>query len=323
MTLTVMLILISTCLKPSSYGYWGFFAHRLINRIAVFGLPLEMLDFYKQNIGFLTDKATAPDSRRYRFKNEAPRHFIDLDIYGDSAWNKLPRRWSEAVELFGEDSLMKHGIAPWHIQFMKYQLTEAFLNQDAEAILRLSADIGHYISDAHVPLHTTRNYNGQLTGQLGIHGFWESRLPELFSDQYDLFVGKAFYIEDPTTLTWDIVRESHAAVDSILLFERQLSELTNASKKYSYELRKGQTVRTHSEFFSSRYHEKLNGMVERRLRASILRVSSFWYTCWVDGGQPNIEGFLTESISDSLPIIDLPNVEFRNHESVERVNQEN
>jgi hypothetical protein len=58
---------------------------------------------------------------------------------------------------------------------MLNRLTRAFKEHDRERILRYSADLGHYIGDAHVPLHCTRNYNGQLSGQHGIHGFWESR----------------------------------------------------------------------------------------------------------------------------------------------------
>ena len=50
----------------------------------------------------------------------------------------------------------------------------------------------YYVGDAHVPLHTTENYNGKMTGQKGIHGFWESRLPEINADNYNFFVLKAF-----------------------------------------------------------------------------------------------------------------------------------
>src|SRR5690625_6385588 len=70
--------------------------------------------------------------------------------------------------------------------------------KNEERIIRLCADIGNYVADAHVPLHTTVNYNGQLTGQTGLHAFWESRIPELFAqDHFSAWVGPARYIEDP------------------------------------------------------------------------------------------------------------------------------
>src|SRR4029453_7600387 len=92
------------------------------------------------------------------------------------------------------DNFTLHGILPYNLEPLLMHLIDAFLKKDARRILQLSADIGHYIADAHVPLHTSQNYNGQLTGQEGIHAFWESRLPELFSERYDFFVGKAGYI---------------------------------------------------------------------------------------------------------------------------------
>jgi hypothetical protein len=153
------IILVGVALLCSS---WGFFAHRKINQLAVFTLPPAMSGFYKKNIEYISESAVNPDRRRYAIPEEAPRHYIDLDDYGDSAIYKLPRYWSDAVKQFGEDSLNAHGIVPWHINRVYYQLKDAFFIKDPDRILRLSADLGHYIADAHVPLHTTKNYDGQL-----------------------------------------------------------------------------------------------------------------------------------------------------------------
>src|SRR5690606_3261262 len=166
--------------------YWGFYAHSLINRQAVFSLPPEMISFYKPHIDFITEKAVNPDKRRYAVEGEAEKHFIDLDIYGDSALWVLPKYWPEAIEKFSEDSLRENGIGPWSAYLTMLSLTRAFEQKNTAAILRLSADLGHYLGDLNVPLHTTENYNGQLTGQEGIHGFWESRVPELMATGYSL-----------------------------------------------------------------------------------------------------------------------------------------
>ena len=155
-------------------------------------------------------------------------------------------------------------------------------------ILKYSADIGHYIGDAHVPLHTTENYNGQLTDQKGIHGLWESRLVEINAENYDYFIGKAVYISDLNTFIWDAVKASHLGVDSVLTIERQLTKEMPSDKKYSFERRGNTTVSVYSKEFSDEYHERLNGMVERRLRAAISAVGSIWYTAWVDAGQPDL-----------------------------------
>ena len=295
-------LLLATILPVSAMENpeWGFWAHRRINRLAVFRLPNEMQIFFKNNIDFLTENAVNPDRRRYAVVGEAERHYIDLDVYGDSALHILPRYWKDAVAKIGEDSLRKHGIVPWYLQTAAFQLTEAFKAKDAKRILRISADLGHYIADAHVPLHTTRNYNGQLTKQEGIHAFWESRLPELFADDYQLWIGEPHYIENVSKEVWRIVAESHAASDSVFLFEKQLTESFDPDKKYSYELRNNVLTRTYSREFSERFHVMLKGQVERRMKASVAMVGDMWYTCWVNAGQPNLDEIagLSTTIAD-------------------------
>ena len=271
---------------------WGFFGHRLLNRLAVYTLPPEMVGFYKASSEYLTANATRPDARRTVVPGEAPRHFLDVDAYGDSALTThgrgLPRRYADAVARYGEDSLLRHGIVPYQVLLMKGQLTAAFRARDAEQILRLSADMGHYVADACVPLHTTRNYNGQLSGQRGIHGLWESRLPELLSADYDFFTGPAPYLERPSDVIWATVARSHAAVDSVLRFEKELSARFADDQKYGYEPRGNATVRVYSKDFSRAYHARLGGQVERQLRLAARLIGAFWYSAWVDAGQPEL-----------------------------------
>lgn len=298
---------------------WGFYAHQQINRLAIFTLPPEMIGFYKQHIRYLTESAVNPDKRRYIMQGEAPRHYIDLDLYGDSALYKLPRQWREAVAMYTEDTLLARGTVPWHIGLVKYQLTQAFLERNETRILRFSADLGHYLADAHVPLHTTSNYNGQLTGQHGIHGFWESRLPELFAEDYDFFVGKAEYLPDPQAAAWQAVASAHLALDSVLTMERELTERFASGKKYSFEERGNATVRVYSYDFSKAYHERLNGMVERQMRLAIKAVGDFWYTCWVDAGQPDLHSLHHTPEMDTVRAATPVLVEDRSHESGEVV----
>ena len=276
---------------------WGFFAHKKINRLAVFTLPPAMAGFYKKNIEYITESAVNPDRRRYAIPEEAPRHYIDLDDYGDSAIYKLPRYWSDAVKQFGEDSLNAHGIVPWHIYRVYNQLKGAFFLKDPDRILHLSADLAHYIADAHVPLHTTKNYDGQLTDQIGIHGFWESRLPELYFDDYEFFVGKASHISNVQLTAWQVVIKSNHAVDSVLRFEKILFE-ESGGKKFNFETKGKQTVKVVSEEYSRLYHEMLSGMVERQFRASVKMTGDIWYTAWVDAGQPDLKSLINYKPSE-------------------------
>jgi len=289
-----MLFVIGMC--PSAVFGWGFWAHQRINRMAVFTLPVEMLHVYKKNIDYVTQHAVDPDSRRYAVEGEAPRHFIDIDHYGTYPFDNVPRKWKDAIEAFGEDTIMEYGIVPWHINHAYYDLRDAFKSKDLLRIMKLSSDIGHYIADANVPLHTTENYNGQLTGQKGIHGLWESRLPELFAEGYDFYIGQAKYLESVQMEAWSMVLESHLALDSVLRFEKLLTGKFPSDQKYSFENRANVLVKTYSKEFCEAYHRMLAGMVERRIRSSIIRVGSIWYTAWIDAGQPNLKELITKEL---------------------------
>ena len=268
--------------------FWGFFGHALINRQAVYSLPPEMLTLYKKELAYLAEKSVNPDRRRYAVKGEAEKHFIDLDHYGDSARFLLPKYWAGALEQYPEDSLRAHGIGPWSTYLTFLSLTKAFAAKDQASILRLSADLGHYLGDLNVPLHTTQNYNGQLSGQTGIHGFWESRIPELQAKNYTFWVGKASYVNDPQQALWEAVYRAHAQVDSVLKFEKLVTEKIPEGQKYSYEERGGQTVRVYSREFTEAYALALNQQVERQMRASIQMIADFWYTAWINAGQPDL-----------------------------------
>lgn len=224
----------------------------------------------------------------WRVDCDTLRALFDPD--GDYSWDCATVR---AFDRFSE-----YGILPYFLPQMQQRLTEAFRQGDPGRILRLSAEMGHYVGDAHVPLHTTENYNGQLTDQVGIHAFWESRLPELFADaEYDFFVGKAQYIADPKAYFWKMVLDSHVLLDSVLVIERELSRTFPADKQYCYEERLGRTIRTQCREYALAYHRRLSGMVERRMRDAILAVGSCWYTAWIDAGQPDLGRLKDGSLS--------------------------
>jgi hypothetical protein len=150
-----------------------------------------------------------------------------------------------------------------------------------------------------VPLHTSSNHNGQFTNQRGIHGFWESRIPEMLAEQdWDLFVGRARYIKNPLEYSWQRVLESAAEADSVLAFERRLNDRFDADKKYAFENRNGVMVKQYSSGYSVAYNNLLDGMIERRLRQSIYSVASFWYTAWVNAGQPDLRKLMNKDFSE-------------------------
>lgn len=287
-------------IAQSSFA-WGFWAHQRINRLAVFTLPPEMFQLYKTHIEYLTEHAVDPDKRRYAVEWEAPRHYIDVDHYGEYPFDNVPRRWNKAVDKFSEDTLNAYGTVPWHIQVEMAKLTKAFKTKDLNRILKISADMGHYVADGIVPLHTTENYNGQMTNQKGIHGLWESRLPEIYGMEWDYFVGKSQYLDDPLETAWDNALTAHICLDSVFGFEAQLTEDFPSDQKYSYEKRGNVSTLVYSREFCEAYHDKLSGQVERRIRRSVLMVGSFWFTAWVNAGQPDLSDLTDEQIEVKEP----------------------
>ena len=276
---------------------FGFAAHRKINRMAVFTLPPEMIGFFRLHIEYITEHSIDPDRRAHTVPGEAPRHYIDIDHFGTNPFDSMPRRWRDAVEKYSEDTLQKYGVLPWHVNTMMYRLTRAFEDEDVDRILYNATHLGHYISDLCTPLHTTKYYNGRVPEQRGIHALWESRLVELYADSYNYLVGRAEYIESPLDRAWELIEESHAHVDSIYLVFDSLMTHMPPDVIFAHEMRGQSTQRTFSRTFSHAMHQAMQGMVERQMRRAVKSTGDFWYTAWVNAGQPDLYKLESKALS--------------------------
>jgi S1/P1 Nuclease len=274
---------------------WGVWGHNHINKGAVLALPKEMGMFFYNHVDYLVIESTGPDQRKYTYgdKSEFCRHYIDLENYHYTTRDNMPRTLADAQTKYGKDMLDKSGILPWYIQEMMKKLTAALKNKRKAEILLLAADLGHYIGDAHMPLHTTENHDGQLTGQQGIHAFWESHLPELFGKTYNLYTGEAHYIKDVERATWDIIDSSYSLVGMLLTTEARMKRDNPEDKQYvigadGKPKKNSFGTVVHTYEYAHVYHELLNGMVERQMRKAIKLTADFWYTAWVNAGKPDL-----------------------------------
>lgn len=303
-----LFIVIAICIAAGgvyrSLG-WGVWGHNHINKGAILALPREMGMFFYNHADFITEESTVPDLRKYTMNDKAEgcRHYIDLEAYDYTTQARMPATLNEAIEQYGKDTVNKYGILPWYIQDMMDKLTTAFKNKRKTEILFLAADLGHYIGDAHMPLHTTINHNGQLTGQVGIHAFWEAQLPELFGKNYNLYTGEAHYISDVRKATWNIIDSSYRQVNTLLSRESKMRADNPEDKQYvmgsdgkPLKNKYGQPV--HAYEYAHVYHELLNGMVEKQMRLAIKATADFWYTAWVNAGRPDLgdldPGYVTD-----------------------------
>lgn len=261
---------------------WGFEGHKTINRMAIFTLPSEVSPFFIKNIEYITEHSTAPDSRRYSIKKEGAGHYIDLEFYSniDSLQNLS---WKKITSIVPEDSLYKHGVLPWRIIQYKYLLQNAFQNKSYKDIIKFASELGHYIADAHVPLHTTKNYNGQFTNQHGIHSLWETKVVNLFINDLNFFTKKAEYISYLQPFIWEIITNSNLDVNRVLKTEEILS---NESFVTKYSFPSKNEKKTFSNSYIKEYSRRLDGMVEKRIKLAIQNLGSVWYTAWIDAGQP-------------------------------------
>lgn len=296
--LIIFLILCLVLFNSTSLVSFGFYAHRKINRMAVFTLPPEMIGLFKKNIEYITEHSIDPDKRAHTVDGEAPKHYMDMEQYGNI--DSIPMYWRDAVARYTEDTLMTHGMLPYHIYTMYFRLKEAFKEEDLDKILFNAANIGHYIGDACTPLHNTRYYNGRKPEERGIHGFWETRLPELYTEKFDFFVGRAQYIEKPPLYIWQLVKESNAAVDSIYSVLDEMMTSYPFDKMYAFEMRGQAMVKQYSEDYSKIFNEKTGNMVEKQMRRAVLAVSSMWFTAWVDAGQPDLKRLEDKEVSEKL-----------------------
>jgi hypothetical protein len=250
--------------------------------------------FFFQNKESLVYNSPRPDIRRNTDSTEATKHFIDLEAYGKDAAHEMPINWTAAVQKYSKDSLLKYGYVPYHVIYMKERLTAAFKIGNKDSILFYAADLGHYISDANVPLHTTLNYDGQLTNQKGLHSLWESMIPEIEIVKYQLYSShKAKYLKNPALSIWEGVRRAADLVPDLLEKERSVSLNFTDAQKYRIQMRRGVETKSYTSEFAKAYAVALQSSINDQLIHSADMMADFYYTAWVDAGKPDLSSLTT------------------------------
>ena len=275
---------------------WGFLVHRTIHQLAVYELPKKMQPFFYKNMNYLVENAGRPDQRRNTDSTEASKHFIDLEMFGDSAAWKMPFSWDDAVKKYSKDSLLKYGYVPYYIIVMKNKLTNAFRLGNNDSILFYASDLAHYIGDANVPLHTSANYDGQLTNQTGLHSLWESMIPEIEIEQYNLYSNhKAKYLGNPEQTVWNTIRHSFELATDVFAKEIEVTTQFVDSTKYRTQTRRGKEVKSYTSAFARAYSKALGQTINDQLLNSSKMIADFWYTAWVDAGKPDLNSLSGQS----------------------------
>lgn len=278
---TLILVMLGAGLflfQAASYG-WGFLAHKMINRQAVEALPAEMRPFFENHKEYLAEHAIDPDLWRKDDPNEGVRHYIDIDMYGPYPFLELPRFYDVAIQKFSSDTVNSRGIAPWWIENQFNRLVRLMQQNATDSLLIVAAAVGHYVSDLHVPLHTIENYDGQLTGNKGIHFRFEAWMIEEFADKIKWNVKQVVYIDDPRAYMFDVVFNSYLFADGILQADNQSKK---PGKRY-------ENKEDYDNEYISALHQRVGPLAEQQMSGAATAVASLWYSAWIKAGKPTLK----------------------------------
>ena len=279
----IWLIIVPLALT-SFVGAWGYDGHRRINYIASKQLKGPFGQFLKNNSDPLKWYAVAPDYNKDIDSEEFHRHFIDADYYDEYPFTKIPKKYEELISLYGEDKIRKYGVAPWAINETCERIIDLLKkNQLEEAIYNMGV-VGHYIADLHMPLHTVINYNGQFSGNDGIHKRWEHRLVDEYVKKIKP-VGKIEKVNDPWSFSMKIVKESFKLHHLILEADTKARKLL--TKEQADRLNSYDVLSFEKPYLDSLYDDTGNLLNERMGRA-VMRLASLWNYCWEQAGRPKL-----------------------------------
>jgi hypothetical protein len=262
---------------PTRSQAWGFEAHAFIMGRAIDLLPSEIRPFFVANRTFLVEHTIDPDLwRNAGFTEEPPRHFIDIDAYGAYPFTELPRDYDAALKRYGLETLRKNGLLPWRTAEVGGWLRRAFEQVPKGAryapgdVKFFSAVLGHYVSDGHVPFHAVTNYDGQLSGQSGIHARWEGELFTRYQQRLSIKPGPVHPIPNIRDFMFDTVLAGSQLTQGVLDADRA-------------------AIGTHDEY-DDRYYDGFfaatRPVLERRLSESVTAVASAITSAWEQAGRP-------------------------------------
>ncbi|MBT4149731.1 MAG: hypothetical protein HOE46_05095 [Candidatus Marinimicrobia bacterium] len=277
-------LLIITLAPISFIGAWGYDGHRRINYIASRQINGPFGQFLKQNSEPLKWYAVTPDYNKKIDKEEFHKHFIDSDFYDDYPFDNIPKNYSTLVSKYGEDNIKKYGIAPWTIKETSDRIIDLLKrNQFEEAVYNMGV-LGHYISDLHMPLHTVINYDGQFSGNEGIHKRWELHLVNKYIKNIKP-VGEIETVEDPWTFSMKIVKESFKVHHLILEADTKARKLL--TKEQAEKLKSYETLSFEKPYLDVLFAET-GDLLRDRLGRAVIRLASIWKYCWEEAGKPEL-----------------------------------
>ncbi len=255
---------------------WGSAGHKIINLKAVMHLPDSMASL-KADSMFYYYHASDPDYRKdysdTSFFCEHYRHYIDIDVYPN--YHSLPHSLDSMFMLYSRNYVWSNGTLPWAIVLTLDSLTAQFRRGATAKAESTMSDLGHYVADAYQPLHCTENYDGDMTGNDGIHSRYESTLINNYQTSISITQDAVQYISSPLDFAFEYIYESNDLVDSIM-------EADTYAKDVS-----GWTGGSFSSVYYQALWEKTQYFTKERFQHATVALASLWYTAWVNAHATN------------------------------------
>ena len=266
---------LALCLSRSNPALaWGPVAHELVTSWAIATLPPEMGSFFENNRQFLLQHANDPDALMKTDRYERMRHYIYLDRYGLFPYLALPHDYARAKEKLPFSRLNRDGVLPWQVGEYSLRLTKAMKAGNWEEAKLDAAALAHYIADAHDPLHTTQNFDGQMTHQAGLSLRFDIHIFERYSKLFIMHPESAEKIDDPTEYAFQTCIESNVWVDLILWSD----------------LRARQSLTDYNDEYYDRFYNEVGPTVVHEVNEAAHDAGSYWYTAWLNAGRPQLPG---------------------------------
>lgn len=260
---------------------WGGTIHRYINYNAVDYLPNEMAFFAAQR-QYFEDHASDPD---YTYDpNPGYYHYIDIDYYYEFFNGTFPTDIDSLISLYDYSTVTQNGTIPWVIETWADSLTALMAEYRWTEAWQIAAELGHYVADSHQPLHLTLNYNGQLTGNYGIHSRYESTMMNTYSNQLILPQGEISYWDSVIDSVIGYITDIYPNVDRVIAADDKSAPL---DPYYG------------SVYYASMWSE-LDSITNSIIQMAVLDLASIWYTSWVNAGQPAVSNAGNHSYPDEL-----------------------
>ncbi len=264
-------------LAPAPADAYGFQVHRLVNRAATTHLPARFAGF-AQWVDDLERLSTAADERKGSVQGERIKHYIDIDDYPEFFAGTLPHTFDGMVAKYGRARVDGNGTVPWAIEDNYEALVAQFAANDWSGAVATAADIGHYVADTHNPMHLTLNFNGQLTGQNGIHSRHESQmtgqhLGELVPDPSPQSVTR---IANPREAVFDWIDDLYPGVRMILDADTNARDEARGS--------------TSSQTYFDALWREVGPETTVWIRDASVNLARVWYSAWLEAGSPALPG---------------------------------